>query len=169
MGATQRACCAFGWDGSTFDNNVDSVIWDNPLRFGPDIAGTPSQGRMALWPDNTLTYLHGTGAISLPGRTRLTGYLALGQGRSNEDLLPFTINTGDRAGRARRAPTAEAESQMTIAQFTFAMRPAPCFSLNAQYRYADVDVQTPVFERPGGSVAYDSTFSAVAGPSDTTA
>lgn len=154
-----------GWDGSTFDNNVESVTWDNPLRYGPDIAGTPSQGRMSLWPANTLTYLHGTGAVTLPGRGRLTGYAALGQGRSNEDLLPFTINTAI-APIALARPTAEAENQMAIAQVALALRPTRLLSLNAKYRYADVDVTTPVFERPGGSVAYDSTFNAIAGPSE---
>lgn len=154
-----------GWDGSTFDNNVESVTWDNPLRYGPDIAGNPSQGRMALWPGNTLTYLHGTGAVSLPGRSRLTGYVALGQGRSNEDLLPFTINTAI-APIALARPTAEAKNQMTVAQVTFATRPTRAFSVNAKYRYADVDVQTPVFERPGGKANYDSSFTARAGPSE---
>lgn len=154
-----------GWDGSTFDNNVESVTWDNPLRYGPDIAGTPSQGRMALWPGNTLTYLHGTGAVSLPGRSRLTGYVALGQGRSNEDLLPFTINTAI-APIALSRPTAEAKNQMTIAQVTLAARPTRVVSFNAKYRYADVDVQTPIFERTGGSVNYDSSFVAAAGPSE---
>jgi MtrB/PioB family decaheme-associated outer membrane protein len=163
--ANAKGMIRIGWDGSSFHNNVESVTWDNPLRFGPDIAGTPSQGRMSLWPANTLTYLHGTGAVSLPGRTRLTGYVALGQGRSNEDLLPFTINTAI-APIALSRPTANAETQMAIAQFTLAMRPARLLSLNAKYRYADVDVQTPVFERPGGSVAYDSSFNAVAGPSE---
>ena len=71
--ANGRGMLRIGWDGSSFDNNVESVTWDNPLRFGPDISGTPSQGRMALWPGNTLTYLHGTGAVSLPARGRLTG------------------------------------------------------------------------------------------------
>ncbi len=154
-----------GWDGSTFHNNVESVTWDNPLRYGPDISGTPSQGRMSLWPGNTLTYLHGTGAVSLAGRTRLTGYVALGQGRSNEDLLPFTINTAI-APVALARPTAEAENQMMIAQFTLGARPVRQLSFNAKYRYADVDVQTPVFERKGGSVAYDSSFNASAGPSE---
>ena len=160
-----RGMIRIGWDGSSFHNNVESVTWDNPLRFGPDIAGAPSQGRMSLWPANTLTYLHGTGAVSLPGRTRVTGYVALGQGRSNEDLLPFTINTAI-APIALSRPSANAETQMAIAQFTIAMRPARLLSLNAKYRYADVDVQTPVFDRPGGSVAYDSSFSAAAGPSE---
>ena len=77
----------------------------------PTSAGAPSQGRMASWPGNTLTYLHGTGAISLPARSRLTGYVAFGQGRNNRDLLPFTINTAivtsravssDRTGRDAR-------------------------------------------------------------------
>lgn len=154
-----------GWDGSSFHNDVESVTWDNPLRFGPDIAGTSSQGRMSLWPSNTLSYVHGTGAVSLPGRTRLTGYVALGQGRSNEDLLPFTINTAITPIALAR-PTANAETQMAIAQFTLASRPARLLSINAKYRYADVDVQTPVFERAGGSVAYDGSFNAVAGPSE---
>lgn len=154
-----------GWDGSTFDNNVESVTWDNPLRYGPDIAGAPSQGRMSLWPGNTLTYLHGTGAVSLPGRSRLSGYVALGQGRSNEDLLPFTINTAI-APIALSRPTAEAKNQMTVAQVTLATRPTRVFSFNAKYRYSDVDVQTPIFARPGGSVNYDSSYTANAGPSE---
>ncbi len=165
--ANAKGMVRVGWDGSSFNNNVESVTWDNPLRFGPDIAGLPSQGRMALWPGNTLTYLHGTGAASLPGRGRLTGYVALGQGRSNEDLLPFTINTAIAPIALARA-TAEAKQQMTIAQLTFAMRPTRLVSLNAKYRYADLDVQTPVFERLGGSVSIDSTLRAPAfrGPSE---
>jgi MtrB/PioB family decaheme-associated outer membrane protein len=160
-----RGLLRVGWDGSTFENGIESVTWDNPLRFGPDIAGTPSQGRMASWPDNTLAYLHGTGAISLPGRSRLTGYVSLGQGRSDADLLPFTINTAIPPVALARG-TAEAEHRMTIAQLTFASRPASVIAFNARYRYAEVDVRTPVFERTAGSVAYDSTFNAIAGPSE---
>ncbi len=162
---TNRGLIRVGWDGSTFDNSIESVTWDNPLRFGPDIAGTPSQGRMTSWPGNTLTYLHGTGAISMPGRSRLTGYAAFGQGRNNQALLPFTINTAI-APVALARTTAQAEHQMSIAQLTFASRPARKLALNARYRYADVDVRTPVFTRTAGSVAYDSTFSATAGASE---
>ena len=152
-----RGLFRVGWDGSAFDNELQSVVWENPLRFGPDAAGAPSQGRMASWPDNTLSYLHGTGSVALPMRGRLTGYLALGQGTSNEDLLPFTINTAIAPPPLARS-TAEAESQMTIANFTFAMRPAAIFSLSARYRYSDVDVQTPIFDRSLGSVSYDTNL-----------
>jgi hypothetical protein len=120
---------------------------------------------MALWPDNSLYYVHGTGAYSFARSGRVTGYLAIGQGHSNEDLLPFTINTALPPVSPSRT-TAEAEQQTTIVQGTFSMRPAPLFSLNAKYRFSDVDVQTPVFLRETGSVNYDSTRVASAEPSE---
>jgi MtrB/PioB family decaheme-associated outer membrane protein len=152
-----RGLLRFGWDGSAFDNSLESVVWENPLRFGPDAAGAPSQGRLASWPDNTLSYLHGTGSVALPMRGRLTGYLAVGQATSNEDLLAHTINTAIVSPPLSR-PTAQAESQMTIANFTFAMRPASIMSLTARYRYSDVNVDTPIFDRTTGSVSYDSSL-----------
>ncbi len=91
-------------------------MWDNPLRFGPDIVGGPSQGRHASWPDNTLTYLHGTGAVSIPLNGRLTAYAAFGQGRNSTDLLPHTINTAFAPPPPLARTTAEAESQMTDRQ-----------------------------------------------------
>ena len=161
----QSGMLRIGWDGSSYEPDTDSAIWDNPLRFGPDIVGTPSQGRMALWPANTLTYLHGTGAVSVPLRGRLTGYVALGRGRSDADLLPFTINTAIPPIALSR-PTAQAEHQMSIAQLTLATRPVRPLSINARYRYSNVDADTPVFDRPGGSVAYDSSFTPTAASSE---
>ena len=163
--ANDKGLVRVGWDGSTFDNDVESVIWDNPIRFGPDAAGAPTQGRMGLWPSNTLTYVHGTGAVSTPARGRLTGYVAIGQGRNNQDLLPFTINTALAAPQLSRT-SAQAESQMTIAQLTYAVRPASRFSFSARYRHADVGIETPVFDRSGGSVSYDANVVASAGPSE---
>lgn len=156
-----RGLLRVGWDGSAFENTLESVVWENPLRYGPDAAGGPSQGRLASWPDNTLNYLHGTGSAALPMRGRVTGYVALGQATSNADLLPFTINTAIPPPPLDR-PTAQGESQMTIANFTFAMRPASMFSLNARYRYSDVNVDTPIFDRSRGSVSYDSSLVASA-------
>jgi MtrB/PioB family decaheme-associated outer membrane protein len=155
-----------GWDASTFNNDIDAVVWDNPLRFGPDISGAPSQGRHASWPDNTLTYFHGTGAINVPMNGRLTAYAAFGQGRNETALLPHTINTAFVPAPPLSRTNAEAESQMTIANFTAALRPAAGFYLNARYRYSDVDVQTPEFDRSRGTVSYDSSLVASAGPSE---
>ena len=150
-----KGLLSVGWDGSAFNNNIDSVVWDNPIFYGPDSTSAPSQGRMASWPDNTLTYVHGTGAVNIPLNGRLTGYAAFGQGRNNQDLLPFTINTALTQPPLART-TAAANSQMAITQFTAAMRPASGFFLNARYRYSDVDIQTPEFDRSRGSVSYDT-------------
>jgi len=163
--ANNQGLFRVGWDGSSFNNNVQSLVWDNPLRYGPDIAGAPSQGRMTSWAGNSLNYIHGTGAISFPGRGRLTGYVAVGEGSNDIDLLPFTINTAI-APIALSRSTAQAKQQSKIAQVTMAMRPTNQFSLNAKYRFSDVDVQTPSFLRPGGSVAYDSSFGASAEASE---
>jgi MtrB/PioB family decaheme-associated outer membrane protein len=160
-----RGLVKLGWDGSAFNNRIDNVVWDNPLRYGPDAVGAPSQGRLASWPDNTLTYVHGTGALSIPLNGRLTGYVSFGQGRNNQDLLPFTINTAIAPPPLSRT-SAEAESQMAVAQFTAAMRPAPGLYLNARYRYSDVDVRTPEFDRSRGSVSYDSSLVASAAASE---
>jgi MtrB/PioB family decaheme-associated outer membrane protein len=162
---SQKGMVRIGWDGSSYQPDLDSVTWDNPLRYGPDVAGTPSQGRLAFWPGNTLTYLHGTGAVAIPWRGRLTGYAALGRGRSDADLLPFTINTAIPPIALAR-PTAQAEHRMTIAQATLATRPARLLAVNARYRYSDVDAATPIFDRPDGSVAYDSTFTPTAPSSE---
>ena len=113
----QQGLARFGWDGSTFENSIDSVVWDNPLRFGPDVVGGPSQGRHTSWPNNTLTYLHGTGAVNIPLNGRLTAYAAFGQGRNSTDLLPHTINTAFAPPPPLARTSAEAESQMSVAQF----------------------------------------------------
>lgn len=163
--SNNKGLVRLGWDGSGFNNELESVVWDNPIYFGPDSTSAPSQGRLASWPENTLTYLHGTGAVNIPLNGRLTGYAAFGQGRNSQDLLPFTINTAFQPPPPLSRSTAEAESQMTIAQFTAAMRPAPRFFLNARYRYSDVDIQTPEFDRSRGSVSYDTKLVSSAGPS----
>ena len=133
-----------GWDGSTFNNDIESVIWDNPLQYGPDATNAPSQGRHSSWPDNTLNYIHATAATSLAARSRVTGYVAFGQGNSDATLVPMTINTAFAPIPLERS-TSQAKSNMTIAQFTFASRPSRQVSFNAKYRYSDNDNQTPIF------------------------
>jgi MtrB/PioB family decaheme-associated outer membrane protein len=154
--ANRQGMIKVGWDGSWFDNAIQTVVWDNPLR-ATDASGLPSQGLMPLWPTNTLHYVHGTGAANLPGRARLVGYLAVGQGRSNEPIVPSTINTALQPVTASRG-TAEGEQQTTIAQLAFTMRPVRPFFLSAKYRYSDVDVRTPTFTTDG-RIAYDSNRS----------
>ena len=68
--ANPKAMFHLGWDGSWFNNDIESLVWDNPIRItdfnnglapplGPyDPSGYSNgngsaQGRMALAPSNT--------------------------------------------------------------------------------------------------------------------
>ena len=156
--ANRQGMIKVGWDGSYFDNNIQTVVWDNPLR-ATDASGLPSQGLMPVMHTNTLHYVHGTGAVNLPGRGRLVAYVAGGQGRSNEPIVASTINTALLPVNASRA-TVEGEQQTTVAQLQFTMRPVRPFFLSAKYRYSDVDIQTPIFTTDA-RIAYDANRSAV--------
>ena len=151
--ANARGHVNVGWDGSWFDNRVETLIWDNPLKItdAPSYSTAysdgkgPSQARMALWPDNIHQYVHATGSVTTPGRGRALAYVAIGESRQNADLLPHTINSAIPTGALER-PSAEAELRNTMMNFQYAAHPANRIAVVARYRYADVDNRTPHFE-----------------------
>ena len=53
------------YNGSWFNNEADTLVWDNPLRLTDAVAveeeSAPGHGRMALWPSNSLQTLSATG------------------------------------------------------------------------------------------------------------
>ena len=153
-----------GWDGSSYEPDADSVIWDNPLRFGPDIVGTPSQGRMALWPANTLTYLHGTGAspaVAQPAH-RLPGAGPRSQRRRPAALHHqhgVRADPAVAAHRPGRAPDVDWPADAGDAPPTAAVGQRPVPLLERRRRHAR-------FDRPDGLVAYDSTFTPTASSSE---
>jgi len=162
--ANRDALVSIGWDGSWFNNNVDAMIWDNPLKItdSPSYSSAysdgrgPAQARMALWPDNTMQYVHGTGSFSTPARGRLTAYLAVGASKQNEALLPHTINSLIPVVPLAR-PTAEAEIRNTMFNVLYVARPFRPFMVNARYRYNDLDNRTPPFEM-FGRVRFDGVL-----------
>lgn len=156
--ANTRGLVRVGWDGSWYENDAQTLIWDNPLRI-TDAAGLPSQGLTVLWPTNTVHYVHGTGSVSLPGRGRLTGHVAFGEGRSDAPIPAMTVNTALPVVPLSR-DTTQASQQTTVAHVALTLRPVRPLVLSARVRHAGVDVQTPPF-RSEGRVAYDAVYSAV--------
>ena len=154
--ANQKGLISIGWDGSWFDNSVETMIWDNPLKItdAPSYSSAysdglgPSQARMALWPTNTQQYVHATGSVATPWRGRLTGYVAVGESRQNAQLLPHTINSQIPSPALERQ-TAEAEIRNTMFNVQYTARPINQFGLVARYRYTDVDNRTPHFNTLG--------------------
>jgi hypothetical protein len=76
--ANPRGMFRIGWDGSWFTNDIQSLVWDNPIRItdfsnglpppnGPyDPSGYsngngPAQGRQAMAPSNSMNVVSGTG------------------------------------------------------------------------------------------------------------
>jgi MtrB/PioB family decaheme-associated outer membrane protein len=144
--ANDRAMARLAYDGSFYNNDVQSIVWDNPLRL-VDIANDSSQGRMAIFPSSTAHTVSGMGSIRLPGRSRAHAYLSVGSWNQDEPLLPHTINTAIPSPPLSRT-TAEAEARILSANIGFNTRPIASLWLNARYRLYDFDNRTPPFAQP---------------------
>lgn len=138
-----RGMAKLAYDGSWFDNDVETLVWDNPLRL-TDAAATPSQGRMGLWPDSTAHTVSAAGSVVLPARSRAFGYVSVGSWLQDQALLPFTINTAIAPIPLARA-SAEAEARIVSMNYRVTSRPAPMVWLNGQFRVYDYDNRTPHF------------------------
>jgi MtrB/PioB family decaheme-associated outer membrane protein len=141
--ATERAMARLAYDGSWFRNDVESLVWDNPLRL-TDLAAAPAQGRMALWPDSTAHTVSAVGSTVLPGRSRAFASVSVGSWLQDQALLPHTINTAIPVIALSRT-SAEAEARIVSMQYRLTSRPTPMLWLNGQFRFYDYDNRTPPF------------------------
>lgn len=150
--ANQTGMVRVGYDGSWFDNRVETLVWDNPLKLTDSTASNAyvtglgtSQGRMALWPDSTMHSVSALGSVKLAGRSRFTGFLALGTTTADAEIVPHTINTAIPVIPLERSTT-EAEARTLTANLAFSSRPARYVRFSTRYRYSDLDKRTPIFE-----------------------
>jgi MtrB/PioB family decaheme-associated outer membrane protein len=160
------------WDGSWFNNQFQSLTWDNPLRatdftngkvppLGPyDPSGYsngngPAFGRLALPPSNSLNTLSAIGLYKMPGHSTLNGQLSLTMMKQNETLIPWTTNTMIANAavyalfpglKTLERSTAEAEVRGVNALLTFTTRPNEYFAFDMSYRFNDHQNLTPVFD-----------------------
>jgi MtrB/PioB family decaheme-associated outer membrane protein len=158
--------------GSFFDNAVQTLTWDNPVRatdfnnglvppngpYDPSAytnGNGPAFGQMALWPSNALNSVGATGMLKLLPRTTVNGNVTATYMRQNESLLPWTLNTSinndlvlDTFHSLRQLPRASAEASVNAlnAQFTVNSRATRFLTLTARYRYNDHDNNTPHFD-----------------------
>jgi MtrB/PioB family decaheme-associated outer membrane protein len=146
-----RATLRVAYDGSWFENDVEALIWDNPLRFSDRALATgyvsgdaSSQGRMALAPDSSTHTVSLAGSMALPWRTRAFAAASAGSWLQDEQLLPFTINTAIAPIPLPRT-TAEGEARIATMTYRVTSRPASPVWLSAQYRLYDYDNRTPRF------------------------
>jgi MtrB/PioB family decaheme-associated outer membrane protein len=158
--------------GSFFDNNIQTLTWDNPIRatdfnngltppngpYDPSAytnGNGPAFGQAALWPSNTLNSAGATGMFKLFPRTTVNGNVTVTYMRQNESLLPWTLNTSinndlvfNTFHNLRQLPRASAEAEVNAlnAQFTLNSRPTSYLTVTARYRYNDHNNNTPGFD-----------------------
>ena len=141
--ANSRGLLRVGYDGSFFNNNVDQLVVDNPLRI-TDTTSATSQGRMALWPSSHSNIVNSAGSIKFAGRSQATGYVSVGTWSQNEPVIPFTINPAISPIPLAR-PTAEVEARVTAMNYVVSSHPWNEVSLSARFKRYDFDNRTPHF------------------------
>lgn len=154
--ADQRGSFRIGYDGSWFDNSVQTLNWDSRLAF-IDSTSASGQGRTALWPNSTLHGVTSVGSLKLPAHSRATASVTFGTWSQDQALLPFTVNSALPILPLER-PTAEAEARTLAMNYTVTSRPSRYVWLNGRFRYYDFDNRTPHFPI-AQYVRYDQSFS----------
>jgi MtrB/PioB family decaheme-associated outer membrane protein len=143
--ANRKGLLSVGYDASWYNQNVPTLVWDNPLRYTDSATAGAAQGRTALWPTNNTSTFNVSGSYKLPGRSKASAALSFGTWNQNEALLPNTINSALPVQPLER-PTADAKADITSLLFGFTSRPADAVWLNATVRYYDYVTKTPVFD-----------------------
>ncbi len=170
--ANSRAMFRLGWNGSWYNNQFQSLTWDNPIRvtnfnngllppqgpYDPSAyvnGNGPAQGREALAPDNTMNVVSATGLYKLQHRTTVNGTVQFSSQNQNEPLIPWTINSLIDSPVVLAAfphlaqlprSTAEAEARGVNALISLSSRPYRRVSFAVRYRFNKRDVRTPVFD-----------------------
>ena len=156
------------YDGSFFNNAVDTLVWDNPLRITDQTTANAystglgsAQGRMPLWPDSSAHVFSASGNVRLPARSRAVAYVSIGSWLQDAELVPHTINTAIQPIPLPRN-TAEGDARIVSMLYRVTSRPTSMLWLSGQFRMYDYDNRTPHFAvdqyvRVDGTVATSLT------------
>jgi MtrB/PioB family decaheme-associated outer membrane protein len=137
----QRSMLRVAYDGSWFNNNDDTLVWDSPLQLD-DTASLPGRGRMSLWPTNQAHTFSVSGSSRIAARTQFTGFLSYGIWSNDSTLQPFTINSQLPVIALPRATT-EAGANVFATNFGLTSRPADDWRVTARLRTYNFDNQMP--------------------------
>lgn len=154
--ATDDWSLMLSYTGSIFDNEIKSVIWDNPFRTSDSETLGSARGQHALPPDNIEHKFALTGAVNLPFRSRFMGSIAYNTMRQDDDFQPMTINSL-LVSSPLPANDADAKIDTLLMDFVFNTRLPRNVALTARYRHYSIDNDTPELLFPD-YVRADSTL-----------
>ncbi len=162
----------FGYRYSRFENDNDTMIFDNPFRFtdstdpsayqapGSASVGGAAHGEADLAPDNESGFLFANGRLRA-GSWSFAGALSYGRMEQNDALVPYTLNGAIRgigfdgavfdATSAANLPVSKADTQVDVLNFygTANAKFGKAFTLGFKVRYYDYDNGSPRVEFPG--------------------
>lgn len=127
-----------GYYGSVLANGTPAVTWDNPY------GGNPGQGTRALEPDNQFHEVQVAGDWRHGRSVSVSGSLALGRGRQDQWLLPYSTRA-DGGGVLPRA-SADAGVDTLHATTRIVLHPLARLRVQADWRRDERDNDTPVSE-----------------------
>ena len=161
---------------NTFDNEVDSLLFDNPFRVtdstdanayqapGSASVNGPTRGRVDLSPDNEAV----TGSLGVMFKipvwsARVTADASTARWTQNRKFLPYTTNTAItspfRADDPANLPQSSLDGEIDVSTLSlyFTSRPTRALGLTARYRIYDFSNETTRVEFPG-YVRFDSVW-----------
>ncbi len=165
-----------GYYGSFFENDIQTLRWDNPYRMTDQTFAAPSGayingngtalGQMALSPSNTAGQFFLNGSFRPLKSTRVYGSLSYGIFSQNEPLLPYTVNTSLAKifPNALSAPreTAEAKANVTSLDLSVSSRLMKGVHFNAGYRSYGFHNKTEELDMSTGYSRFDQNWENIA-------
>ena len=131
-----------GYTASIFTNDISELVWQNPFNT-VDALSASSQGRMALYPDNSAQAVDFAGAFNLTKNTRVMASITPEWMRQNDAFIPFTINSAVTGVPTLPATSLNGKKQTLAMNFTLTSRPISNLELTARYRSYDYNNDTP--------------------------
>ena len=171
--AVKGGALNFGYRLSKFENNVSTLIYDNPFRStdatdasaytapGAGSIGGASKGLADLAADNKMTSLFANGRWKFAGNWFAGGAVTYSDMKQDDPLLPYTLNTAIRGigfdGRTfdptnvANLPVKSADREAKVLNLNgdLGTRFGKNFSFTLRYRYYDYDNKSKRIEFPG--------------------
>jgi len=168
--ASRKGMARVAWTGSWFDNQIESLVWDNPIRATDFNSGNaalpydasgysngngPATGRMALSPSNTMNAVSTMAMYKLARTTTVNGSFAFTSFGQDAALIPWTSNSVIMTPAVLAAfphlahlprETAEGSVHGYNAVVNLNSNPNKYVGFTARYRFNDRKNLTPAFD-----------------------
>ena len=125
---------------SLFNNANSRLAWQEPGFTTTGGTTLPTDGQLALPPDNRFFQLSLSGANHLTETTRFTGALSIGLMQQDQAFLPYGLG-----GSVAALPRSSLDGEVWVynARLGLTARPVKPLRLKARYSYDERDNQTP--------------------------